>query len=193
MIERYLIEHCAPTLASLKVANLFNFSFATESQFKSQMLCWNKQLGKKGVFLYVIRKREASALVYVYRYGLLSDRLWDPEINNFLKKYGYSENISVANALHRLRTRFARCDQFPHEVGIFLGYPLEDVVGFIENAGKNSKCTGCWKVYCNECDARRTFAKYKKCKDIYMGLWNSGKSVKQLTVARDLRNTQSII
>ena len=31
MLERYLIEHCSPTLASVKTANLFTWSFAPES------------------------------------------------------------------------------------------------------------------------------------------------------------------
>ena len=69
------------------------------------------------------------------------------------------------------------------EIGLFLGYPVEDVLGFIENAGQNCKCCGCWKVYCNECEAVRTFARYKKCRDIYKRLWQEGRSVLQLTVA----------
>ena len=53
---------------------------------------------------------------------------------------------------------------FPHEIGIFLGYPLEDVVGFITNNGCNYKYSGCWKVYGYETYSRRLFAQYKSCK-----------------------------
>ena len=69
------------------------------------------------------------------------------------------------------------------QAGVLAGYPVEDVLGFIENAGQNCKCCGCWKVYCNECEAVRTFARYKKCRDIYKRLWQEGRSVLQLTVA----------
>ena len=74
-------------------------------------------------------------------------------------------------------------EDFPHEIGIFLGYPLGDVIGFIDNAGKNSRCTGCWKVYCNECEAMRTFARFDKCRAVYQKMWAKGRSIVQLTVA----------
>ena len=74
-------------------------------------------------------------------------------------------------------------NEFPHEIGIFLDYPLGDVIGFIVNQGRNFKCAGCWKVYCDECACRKTFAKYKKCRDVYVRLWQQGRSVLQLTVA----------
>ena len=61
--------------------------------------------------------------------------------------------------------------------------PLEDVVGFIENAGQNYKCSGCWKVYCNECETRKLFAKYKKCREVYRRLWKQGRDIRTLTVA----------
>lgn len=39
--------------------------------------------------------------------------------------------------------------EFPHEMGVLLGYPAEDVRGFIENKGRNFLYTGYWKVYKN--------------------------------------------
>jgi len=89
-----------------------------------------------------------------------------------------------ACCIENLQERLRSSSDFPHEIGLFLGYPLEDVRGFIENAGQNCKCTGCWKVYCNECETVKLFMKYKKCKDIYTKLFeNRGRSVWELTVA----------
>ena len=105
-----------------------------------------------------------------------------PGAKELLERYGYTDT-SADGAIERLRMRLASGDGFPHEIGLFLGYPVEDVLGFIENAGQNCKCCGCWKVYCNECEAVRTFARYKKCRDIYKRLWQEGRSVLQLTVA----------
>ena len=94
-----------------------------------------------------------------------------------------NESIDPVYALERLRSRLAQREDFPHEIGLFLGYPLGDVIGFIENAGKNSKCAGCWKVYCNECETMKLFEKFKKCTRIYTKLWRQGTSVEKLTVA----------
>ena len=74
-----------------------------------------------------------------------------------MKCHGY-ENTDIDLCLEVLGGKLAKSDLFPHEIGLFLGYPLGDVIGFIDNGGKNSRCTGCWKVYCNECEAMRTFA-----------------------------------
>ncbi len=63
-----------------------------------------------------------------------------------------------------LQKRIAEKPEFPHEIGIFLGYPLEDVDGFITHQGENCKLCGCWKVYGNVEQARRTFANYEKCR-----------------------------
>lgn len=72
---------------------------------------------------------------------------------------------------------------FPHEVGLFLSYPPEDVKGFINHCANDFKCAGLWKVYGNEEKARSLFAKYKKCTEIYCALWQSGSKLEQLAVA----------
>lgn len=73
--------------------------------------------------------------------------------------------------------------EFPHEVGLFLGYPPEDVKGFIDHRANDFKCAGLWKVYGDEEKARSLFEKYRKCTEIYCALWQSGSKLEQLAVA----------
>lgn len=180
-IENYLIEHCSPTLASLKTANLFNCRLSGGALY-SQLEEWRACLEPKGIGIFVLRESESGALVYVARLSMLQRDLNLPGVADFLKEYGY-ENADVYSAIECLKSRLAVGDGFPHEIGVFLGYPLEDVKGFIELGGRNCKCTGCWKVYCNEYEAVRTFNKFKKCSAIYKKMWLQGRSVAQLTVA----------
>ena len=182
MLERYLIEHCSPTLASVKTANLFTWSFAPEEMPEQQVRYWNQELQARGISLVVLRVQNQKALMYVCRKQRLQERLDDQEVQNFLGKYGYVQK-DADYALQRLKERLAKAEGFPHEIGVFLDYPLEDVVGFIENAGQNYKCSGCWKVYCNECETRKLFAKYKKCREVYRRLWKQGRDIRTLTVA----------
>lgn len=183
MIERFLIEHCSATLASIKAANLCNMTFSSEEEQKDQISYWSACLEPKGIRIFVLREHETRALVYVYREGLLQKELKDPEKAAFLKSYGY-ESTEVTYALNRLKNRVEECEEgFPHEIGVFLDYPIGDVIGFIENKGHNYKCKGCWKVYCNECEAQKTFLRYQKCRNVYLRLWKQGRSVLQLTVA----------
>lgn len=182
MLEKYLIEHCSPTLASLKTANLFTCAYTSEEELLQDVFWWNNRLADKGIELIVLRERMHTALVYVCRTSHLKRDLSRPGVAWFLRRYGYWSTVPEY-ALLQLKQRLAGNGEFPHEIGVFLGYPLGDVIGFIQNAGQSSKCSGCWKVYCDECDAVKTFARYKKCREIYMRLWKDGRSVRQLTVA----------
>ena len=181
-IEKFLISHCAPTLAGLKTASLFNYDFSSGDELEEQLLASNCKLNYKGVFLEALRVQDSRALILVYRKSKLIEDLKKDGVAEFLSACGYRSN-SATQCIEDLRHRFALKEEFPHEIGIFLGYPLRDVTGFIENAGQNSKCTGWWKVYGNECEAMKLFARYKKCRYIYQKLFSGGRSIMQLTVA----------
>lgn len=183
-VEKNLILHCSPTLASLKTASLFSLEFSHRGELNCVLREWNRILSDKGVAMIALQEKNDRALIYVFRKTHLKKVLGSPKIANFLQSGGYSgANIrNIGSALRALRSHLNESDEFPHEIGIFLGYPVDDVIGFIENKGQNCKCTGCWKVYCNECEAAKTFARYKKCETVYMRLWEQGRSVRQLTV-----------
>ena len=182
MIEEYLIGHCSPTLASIKTANLINIPCDNIIEPESSISALNSMFKNKGLELLILKKCKKTVLVYAYRKAKLQNDLNKENVFAFLKQYGY-KSVDADNCIKTLKSRLKESEQFPHEIGIFLGYPLGDVVGFIENTGKNSICSGCWKVYCNECEAVKTFAKYDKCKKIYQKLWLEGRSISKLTVA----------
>ena len=182
MLERYLVEHCSPTLASIKTANLFTYAYSSEEEVQEQIALWNASMNDKGIFVMELRRSEKAALIYVCRKSFLERDLKKPGVAQFMKRYGYT-SLEPEDALKLLQSKLQAQEEFPHEIGIFLGYPLGDVIGFIKNAGHNCKCTGCWKVYDNELEALRTFAMFDKCRKIYVNLWNQGRSIMKLTVA----------
>lgn len=181
MLECALIHHGSPTLARLKTGSLFTVTITDEAELLAEMDRVNALLHPKGVLLTVLRSRPGWALLYVYREQALADTLAQPDVQDFLAENGYTAFTPDA-ALTVLRTRLVEQDSFPHEIGVFLGYPLADVIGFIVNAGQNCLCTGCWKAYTNECEAMRTFARFKKCKDVYTRLFEQGFPLSRLTV-----------
>ena len=88
-MEKYLIEHCSPTLASLKTANLFNYIFTSEEELYGYIRGLNRKLSAKGVSVTILRKEAHSALVYVYREKKLAEDLAKPGVREFLTKAGY--------------------------------------------------------------------------------------------------------
>ena len=183
MLENALIMHCSPTLAGLKSANIVNYSFTTTNEMLHQLEQCRKTLQPKGVSLRLLKCTDERALIYVYREHMVQNELKRLDVFNFLSTYGY-ETDRIDYCIERLISRVSSQSDFPHEIGLFLGYPLDDVKGFIENNGQNCRCVGCWKVYCNECEARKTFAKFDKCKTVYCDLFQRGiRNLCQLTVA----------
>lgn len=122
MIEKYLIGHCSPTLASLKTANLMNIPFESIAQLESSINKTNDELNGKGVELIILKKSDKSALVYAFRKSRLQNDLNQSGVKDFLADYGY-ESIDVDCCIKRLKSRLKNSDSFPHEIGIFLGYP----------------------------------------------------------------------
>ena len=179
MSEELIVRHCAPTLANLKTGSLFVCPITDRPSFFSSLRSLNELLVPKGLRALPLRIREYSALVYLYRPSRLKKDLEDPAAIKILQDHGYS---CYGKCLPRLIERVRASEEFPHEIGLFLGYPVGDVVGFIKNKGKNFKCCGCWKVYCDQCEAERRFELFNKCTRIYMEQWKAGKSVLKLTV-----------
>lgn len=173
-----LAIHCAPIIKGSKAANLMT---VTEKEF--------------GVIRFLLQGTNISCcflnadadrgILYLYREKELKKYLETEEIRRFLKNFGYQEE-DIGAMLKRLSGRIRRYHgreiQFPHEIGIFLGYPLMDVKGFIENEGKNFIYMGYWKVYHNVQEAIRLFKRYDEEREQAVREVVLGKTIKEIAV-----------
>lgn len=181
-MEQELITYCSPTLAGIKTANLFRYHYSSKEQLEKQIEKNSVFLNTKGVHIEILEIKEETALLLVYRRRQLQEELLKSDTTEFLKEFGYiSQDIDYC--LHRLKNRLALYSDFPHEIGVFLGYPLKDIQGFIFHKGENCKCEGVWKVYSDEQKAKKLFDRYKRCKNAYEKQFSKGKKINQLTVA----------
>lgn len=182
MSEEMIVQHCAPTLAGMKTGNLFSCPYRTKEELRRDIRRMNRLLGPKGVRILLMRCMGQRALIYLYRPGYLRRDFSDKDAAALLSQYGYAAE-NPERCLVRLVSRLRERGEFPHEIGLFLGYPPEDVRGFIENRAAGCKCVGCWKVYGDEEKAKQIFWRYQKCTDIYCDKLAKGMSVERLTVA----------
>lgn len=182
MLEKLLIAHCAPTLAGIKTGSLFQCSFTSMDDLRVEVQNANSKLNEKGIYIEILRTKGLGALLLTFRPNCLARDLRKKGVSEFLEGFGYRKT-SLRLTLARLKERLEEEEGFPHEIGLFLGYPLMDVIGFIENGGQNSKCAGCWKVYRDEKEAVKLFDRYRKCKEIYLKMFTEGRSIMQLIVA----------
>ena len=182
MSDDYLIRHCAPTLAGLKTASLFTCPYASRDALLDSVRQMNKRLKPKGLRMLPLRFSDKNALIYLYRPKMLTADLTDSAAAQILERCGYDTG-SCEKCVVRLVQKLRQQEAFPHEIGLFLGYPPEDVCGFMEHGPDCCKCTGCWKVYGDEEAAKKKFAQYKKCTRVYWDQWAKGKDIERLTVA----------
>lgn len=189
--ETVMIEQCSPTLAGLKPANLFRHETRDARGLAERVEQWNAQLNARGIQVTVLKAcaRTHRYLIYVYREARLKEIFARAEVQEFLRGEGYripedpASGAGCGELLRQLSHRLCCGDEFPHEIGVFLGYPLEDVVGFIQNRGQNFTCCGCWKAYGDPAAAQRLFDQLNKCTAVYLRLFHSGTPILRLAVA----------
>lgn len=182
MSEDILVFHAAPTLAGIKSGSLFTCPFISRAEMTDSIRRLNLRLASKGIRVLPLRFSDKKALVYVYRPGGLARDLEKSEAREILHEAGYRAADADGKVIELMR-RLNAGEDFPHEIGLFLSYPPEDVRGFMEKGGRDSKCVGTWKVYGDEELARRTFSRYRRCRETYCRLHaNGSRSLEQLTV-----------
>ena len=182
MSEEMVVRQAAPTLAGIKTGSLFPCPCMEKKTLLEEIRAFNRRYLSRGLCLLPLRFTEGKALLYLYRPAALRRDLRGQTAEALLADAGYPCG-SCGRCVAQLVRRMRGSAEFPHEVGLFLSYPPEDVKGFIDHRANDFKCAGLWKVYGDEEKARSLFEKYRKCTEIYCTLWQSGSKLEQLAVA----------
>lgn len=172
-IETQLALQCAPLIAGLKTSNLLIIPKENVPKVK--------RILKRTILSYfILYVGEEKTILLVYDASSLGEYLGRKKVKNLLLQWGYEES-SMREWLYLLQERYKRYVEeranFPHEMGLFLGYPVEDVVGFIENSGKNSLYSGYWKVYGDVSEKMKLFQKFDMAKENLIQFLASGMTI----------------
>ncbi len=174
--EQKLAFHTAPSLLGIKCASLFSVK-KDELDISASMEYFNSRAAVKGLKIRILCECKERILLLVYSEIKLSQRLACPECRDILRDNGYTDDMTTEECIALLSERIRCQADFPHEIGIFLDYPVEDVVGFIANNGCNFKLCGYWKVYGDTEKAQRTFDNYNKCRRFLCGRLSEGEDI----------------
>ncbi len=161
--EQLLGFHAAPMLLGLKTASLLSFQKSCFEDFEGLLASYMQCFSCKGISVFRLSEGEEYVLLLFYRRGALLKDLAQPAAKKILKKLGYLDEDTLMGKLEYLKMRMQLKKSFPHEVGLFLGYPPEDVAGFIRHKGQDFAYSGYWKVYANERETRALFDLYADC------------------------------
>ena len=134
-------------------------------------------LGERGIEIRIFSSA-GRAMIFSYRPTMLAECLAPSDVQDFLVRHGYERDMALKAALDRLAKRIVSSGEFPHEIGIFLGYPLFDVEGFLASREDFLLC-GEWKVYSEKEKAERLFALYRDARQRAVG-----KTIREMVATR---------
>ena len=175
-IETQLALQCAPLITGLKVSNLLIIS-------KGNVEVVKRILNRTGISYYRLIQTRTKTTFLLFRRNELEEFLSDENVRNVLMKAGYKslQNDKILRTFSLRYEAYIQGDKsFPHEMGLLLGYPVEDVVGFVENNGKNFLYSGYWKVYENQKDKVKLFDKFKVAEETLIHLLSNGLSMSDI-------------
>ncbi len=175
-VEAKMALQCAPLIKGIKMSNLLIVSSSDEDAVRVI-------LKKSGIIHYRLLRQDDKTTFLLFRKAQLVSYLQGSDVQRILKASGYGD-LSLGGILrmfqYRFETHMNQGEGFPHEVGLLLGYPVEDVVGFIENRGKNYLYSGYWKVYADVVTKAKLFEAYESAKEELIVLLSKGHEMRHI-------------
>lgn len=172
-VETQIVMQCAPVIAGLKLSNLLIVNRDDTESVKTILqqteLCWEELLDMNHQTTFL-----------VYQPQKLKEYLQQQKVQALMEKLGYrscTQQTLVEQVREKYEAYMVFRGAFPHEMGLLLGYPPEDVCGFIENDGKNFIYSGYWKVYENMPAKKKLFTKFEQARETMLQLMCCGISL----------------
>jgi len=145
--ERWLFSNIAGVLLADKAGELLMLRAEDSELSIDQRICHIAVLSQSWGFSYLVLCRsEICSRVIIYDPAKVQKTLsnlprW------VLDKLGYPGDIGPAEFLEEVGRRWREVTQIPHEIGLALGYPIKDVLGYMELVPLH--CTGScgWRIY----------------------------------------------
>ncbi len=175
-LNEQIAVQCAPLLAGLKPSNLLIIPMGMEAVLRHS-------LRGTRIAMYLLSEYDGKQVFLLYKVNELIVYLTEQKVQRLLLDLGY-EGGELYSLLQRVSKKYTAHKQekeaFPHELGLLLGYPVVDVKGFMEQAGKNFLYSGYWKVYGNVRETVLLFKEFGRAKEYVVRLVKQGYSIAEI-------------
>jgi len=158
----FLVESLAPLVLGIKPSVLLNVSINNDMEWKEFEELFTHQ---KALQIKEIRELKGRLQVIFYQREKLDSVLRQKPIQEFLTTLSYPEHYSLDSYLSLLKHKITSL-KFPHEVGVFLGYPLKDVLGFMGLLPLPYRKTQGWRIYGDETLSNEVYEKYRQARSM---------------------------
>ncbi len=176
--ERILAMHCSPALLGIKSSNLINCSKQEFPNILEEINELNQAYNPRIHFMNLMTK-DNRVLILVYQNSKLYRTIFDEKNHEYLLSHNYPKDKDLASYIDCLKMRMKNMEDFPHEIGVFLGYDLEDIIEF-EKGEKECIYVGYWKVFSKKEEKIQIFNQFTKCRTIVTNLIEKGYSLEAI-------------
>lgn len=151
-LTAYLMLECSEVLAMAKPANLISLVNRTRPCGRNLYQLWQHHhdelaLRIADLTFIVLQTTSQALLLFCYNHSHLDQHLSHAGIRTLLHKAGYDKAASCKALVSELCRRIEQNDSFPHEIGLFIGYPAKDVAAFMGLVNLPFTCQGPWKIF----------------------------------------------
>ena len=175
-LEVQLLLQCAPMIAGLKASNLL--IIASENEADARRI-----LNGTKISCARLARMDKKTTMLIYHEQWVKEYLASREVSELLRVLGY-EGKGFYEVLHSVRKKYRsymkKEGEFPHELGLLLGYPAEDVKVYMDNKGRNYLCTGYWQVYADPAAKLNLFQKFELARERLIRAIFDGKEIQEL-------------
>ena len=159
-----ILKNIGATVMGVKPAELRTVQFSEHGVWERCKKTISSYQQIKFIELYDLARGKK---VLFYHHQALDQQLRRPEVLNFLQQLGYPSEYDLESYVSYLVDRLQR-DDFPHEIGIFFGYPLKDVLGFMGYLDLESTYTSEWKFYGNQAVSLAKKKKFEEARSYFI-------------------------
>lgn len=177
--EKQVVLQCAPLLTGIKLSNLLNVG----TDQKEEVF---RLFAGTAVSCRILYEFDGRISLLLYREERLKAHLERSDVRRMLDGFGYA-GMGIKETLLLLSIRYQEhmdgLREFPHEIGLLLGYPPVDVAGFVENNGEGFLYSGYWKVYGNLAETLKVFEQYDRAREYVIHMAGSGRDIREILAA----------
>lgn len=169
-LTAHVMLECSEVLAGVKPANLVSLVNRTRPCGRNLYQLWHtlhRQVAARlgSIEFLVLITKERSVLILCYNRQQLEQQLAHAGIRTLLHKAGYTQNSTLDELLTELKQRIAAHSHFPHEIGLFIGYPAKDVAAFMGLVKLPFTCQALWKIYGNPAESLNLAQNFRCCRE----------------------------
>lgn len=168
-LTAHLMLECSEVLAGVKPANLISIVNRARPCGRNLYQLWQSYhedlaIRIANLTFIVLQTRSQALLLLCYNPEELERSLAHAGIRTLLHMSGYDAAASCEDLVAELCRRIAKNDSFPHEIGLFIGYPAKDVAAFMGLVKLPFACQGPWKIYGNPLRSLALADQYRCCR-----------------------------